>query len=165
MLQWNAIRSYFNGDSFTGMHRLFEEGMCRIHLRALQEWSNVSTNQADIQPPAPYVPDEKPPCVHLVAKLLGSGSRFMLHLLLQNISDTIIENLTVFLQVTNGNLLLEHSSAKLSLILPTSQNWLKINARDPTNQGGTISVIVIKGVELDRGLVVCATKINISPNI
>lgn len=152
------------------MHRLFQEGICRIHLRALQEWSTVSANPKDVQP-LDTIADEKR-CVHLVAKLMGSGSRFMLHLLIQNISDSVIESLTILLQVTDGQLVLERSSAKLSLILPSSHNWIKINVRDQTSQGGTISVIVIKEADpagssgfTDRGQVVCAAKISISPTI
>lgn len=152
------------------MYKQFQEGICRIHLRALQKWSNSSSISSDKQPIAT---ESKSKCVHLVAKLVGSGSRFMLHLLLQNISDQTIDSLTVMLQVTSGKLQLERTYAKFSLVLPTSQNWMKINIRDPTNQGGQVSVIVTKDIEsipsnselITRGIVVCAAKINMSPTI
>lgn len=153
------------------MYKHFQEGICRIHLRALQEWTNTSSISNDNELIATE-PNSK--CIHLVAKLVGSGSRFMLHLLLQNISDQTIDSLTVILQVTDGRLLLERTFAKLSLILPTSQNWIKINVRDPTSQGGQVSVIVTKDMEsttnlnselITRGVVVCAAKINMSPTI
>ena len=153
------------------MYQQFQEGICRLHLRALQEWMNGSSNtsdKSDVEQLA-SVPDEKR-CVHLVAKLLGFGSRFMLHLLLQNISETVIDSLTVMLQVTDGKLSLEHSYVKLSLMLPDSQNWIKINVRDSMSQGGKILVIVTKDAEPDseltiRGSVICSAQINISPNI
>jgi hypothetical protein len=157
---------------FTEMYQQFQEGICRLHLRSLQEWMNVSSNnidKADVEQLA-TVPDEKR-CVHLVAKLLGSGSRFMLHLLLQNISETVIDSLTVMLQVTDGKLSLERSCVKLSLMLPNSQNWIKLNVRDPMCQGGQVLVMVTKDAEPDsteltvRGFVVCSVKINISPTL
>lgn len=154
----------------TEMYQLFQEGMCRIRLRALRDWLNLlsSNTKADLEQLA-SVPEENR-CLHLVAKLLGSGSRFMLHLLLQNISDQVIDSLTIMLQVIDGKLVLERSSAKISLMLPTSQHWIKINIRDPTSQGGEVSVIVRKDVEPDCeltvwGSVVCAAKISISPTI
>ena len=111
-------------------------------------------------------------CVHLIAKLLGSGARFLLQLLLQNISDQVIESLTVLLQVTNGKLVLERSYVKFSLILPASQHWIKLNVQDPTSQGGQVSVIVTKNMEptsspepTHHGKVICVAEINISPTI
>ncbi|XP_057381177.1 Bardet-Biedl syndrome 1 protein-like [Daphnia carinata] len=151
------------------MYQLFQEGMCRLHLRALREWLNFSSSaKADVEQLAP-VPEESR-CLHLVAKLLGTGSRFMLHLLLQNISDQVIDSLTVMLQITDGKLVLERSSAKISLMLPAAQHWIKINVKDPTNQGGEVSVIVRKEAEPDFeltiwGSIVCTAKINISPTI
>ena len=156
---------------FTEMYQQFQEGICRLHLRSLQEWMNVSSNNIDKADVAQLatVADEKR-CVHLVAKLLGSGSRFMLHLLLQNISETVIDSLTVMLQVTDGKLSLERSCVKLSLMLPNSQNWIKLNVRDPMCQGGQVLVMVTKDAEPDseltvRGCVVCSAKINISPTL
>jgi hypothetical protein len=153
------------------MYRQFQEGICRLHLRALQEWMNVSSNTVDKTDVGPLdsVPDEKR-CVHLVAKLLGSGSRFMLHLLLQNISETVIDNLTVMLQVTEGKLSLERSCVKLAMLLPNTQNWIKISVRDPMSQGGQVIVIVTKNTEPDsestvRGFLVSSAKIYISPTI
>lgn len=154
----------------TEMYQLFQEGMCRLHLRALRDWLNLSSStKADVEQFGCSVPEESR-CLHLVAKLLGSGSRFMLHLLLQNISDQVIDSLTIMLQVNDGKLVLERSSAKISLMLPTAQHWIKINVKDPTNQGGEVSVIVRKDMEPDCeltvwGSIVCAAKINISPTI
>lgn len=96
----------------------------------------------------------------------------MLHLLLQNISEQTIESLTIMLQVTDGSLVLERTYAKLYLLLPTNQHWIKMNVRDPTSQGGQVSVIVTKDMESSthpkfstRGVVVCSAKISISPTI
>ncbi|KAK4014414.1 hypothetical protein OUZ56_026937 [Daphnia magna] len=153
------------------MYQLFQEGMCRLHLRALRDWLNLSSStKADVEQFASISVPEESRCLHLVAKLLGSGSRFMLHLLLQNISDQVIDSLTIMLQVNDGKLVLERSSAKISLMLPTAQHWIKINVKDPTNQGGEVSVIVRKDMEPDCeltvwGSIVCAAKINISPTI
>ncbi|EFX84297.1 hypothetical protein DAPPUDRAFT_314992 [Daphnia pulex] len=153
------------------MYRQFQEGICRLHLRALQEWMNVSSNTVDKTDVGPLdsVPEEKR-CVHLVAKLLGSGSRFMLHLLLQNISETVIDNLTVMLQATEGKLSLERSCVKLAMLLPNTQNWIKISVRDPMSQGGQVIVMVTKDTEPDsestiRGFLVSSAKIYISPTI
>lgn len=97
----------------------------------------------------------------------------MLQLLVQNTSNEMIDSLSILIQITDGKLELERTSAKLSLLSPGSQHWIKINARDATSQGGQVYVIVNKEIEQpigkedgnSRGVLVFATKINISPTI
>lgn len=149
------------------MYQQFQEGMCRIHLRALQEWIGLS-NSKEAQP----IVDPEKRCVHLMAKLLGSGPRLPLKLLIQNISNKVIDSLAIMMNVTSGKLSLEQSYKKLFLILPSAQEWISVNVRDQTNQGGQISVVVSKLPPDDEsvshivyGLIVYSVKIDISPTI
>lgn len=153
------------------MYHQFREGICRLHLRALQALSTRSSSARETMQLSNEPTHNR--CVHLVAKLLGSGTRFMLQLLVQNTSNEMIDSLSILIQITDGKLELERTSAKLSLLSPGSQHWIKINARDATSQGGQVYVIVNKEIEQpigkedgnSRGVLVFATKINISPTI
>jgi hypothetical protein len=155
------------GIIFLGMYQQFKEGICRIHLRALQEWKGLS-NSGEAQP----IVDPERRCVHLMAKLIGSAPRLVLKLLIQNISNKVIDSLAIMMNVTSGKLSLEQSYKKLFLLLPSAQEWVSVNVRDLTNQGGQISVVVSKLPSDDEsisqivyGLIVYSVKIDISPTI
>lgn len=147
------------------MHAKFQEGMCRVHLRALQEWSKISC----IKEIRPSEFEENRRCVHLLAKLTGGASRMILQLLVQNVKDAVLESLTVMLYVTCGKLVLERSHIELPLMIPYDQHQVHINFRDPPNKGGQITVFITTEPSLNASkstsVVVCSAKIDISPSI
>lgn len=153
------------------MYQQFQEGLCRAHLRALQEHLQTGTKQ--LQQPA--MMEEQRRCIHLLAKLSGStGTRRQLQLLIQNISKQVIEGLTVMLHVnsTSNKLAIEEPSCRLvGLLLPSSEHWITVNVQDPTNQGGQVYIIVTKdlpdedGSPIIRGQVVYSAKVDIAPTI
>lgn len=152
---------------FLEMFQQFQEGMCRIHLRALQEYIGLS-NSSEAQP----IIDPEKRCVHLMAKLLGSGPRLVLKILIQNISEKVIDSLAIMMNVTGGQLSLEQSCKKVSLLLPCAQEWVSVDIKDLANQGGQISITVSKlppdnesFSDIVYGLIVYSVKIDISPTI
>ena len=156
------------------MYQLFQEGLCKAHLRALQEQMTGGNQQHHHQQPT--IIEEQRRCIHLLAKLTGSaGTRRQLQLLIQNISQKVIEGLTVMLQ-TNGNskLTIEEPSCRLvGLLLPSNQYWITVNIQDATSQGGEVSIIVTQDLQDDdassnnitQGQVVYSAKVDIAPAI
>lgn len=142
------------------MHRKFQEGMCRAHLRALQEWCKLSS----IKEFQPMESEEDGRCVNLLAKLMG-GPRMTLQLLVQNVKDAVLESLIVVLYVTGGKLALERSHVQLPLMVPYEQRRVHVNFRDPANQGGQLAVVVMKETGSKSSVVVCSANIDISPTI
>ena len=144
------------------MYEKFREGICRVHLRALQEWIKLSSAER-VQPEVAAEEDRR--CVRLFAKVMGGATRMVLQLLVQNATDAALESLVVLLYVTSGKLLLERSHVQLPLMLPHDQQRVLVHFRDSSNQGGQITVVILREQTNSKSTVVCSAKIDISPTI
>lgn len=154
------------------MYKLFQEGLCRAHLRALQDYLKLSSTK-DVQP---VVDGVEKPSIHLLAKLTGSaGTRRQLQLLIQNTGQHVIESVDVMLHAEGNNnelMTVEPSCRQVGLLLPSAQQWITVNVQDPTGQGGQVSIVVTKDVadEVEvspvvPGHVIYSAKVEIAPFI
>ena len=103
------------------MYQDFEEGLCRAHLRVLQEWQKISLKDVRSYQPSDLISTEKH-SIHLVAKLSGSaGTRRQLQLLIQNTTNKqAIDSLTVMIHASNNKMMVDPSCREIGLLLPAS---------------------------------------------
>lgn len=143
------------------MHRKFREGMCRAHLRALQEWFKLSRAE-HVDPGVGEHEDGRR--VHLLARLAGASSRMILRLLVQNAEETALEGLAASVHPTRGELVVERQHFPLPLLLPFDQHELRVRVGDPSSRGGELAVVVFHQLG-PASRVVCSAKIDIAPAI
>lgn len=160
------------------MYKDFEEGLCRAHLRVLQEWQKISLKDVRSYQPSDLISIEKH-SIHLVAKLSGSaGTRRQLQLLVQNTTNKqAIDSLTVMIHASNNKMMMDPSCREIGLLLPAAQQWITVNVLDPGGQGGQLAIIFVKDEEnvttstinsssLNRsGHVIYSAKVDIAPSI
>ena len=104
------------------MLQQFEEGMCRIHVYALNEWrrKTVGNHQAPVELAARK-------SVHTVAHLMGFGPRYCLQLQVVNVTDQVIDCLSLMFHVTKGQLQVDVPSEKFLFIFNNLINFNSIN--------------------------------------
>lgn len=146
------------------MFQQFEEGMSRIHVYALNEWNRLSLRNH--QRPAELT---KRRGIHMVAHLMGFGPQYCLQLQVVNITDEVIDSLTLLLHVIKGNLKVDVPLEKLNFLFPSVLNRVSIPVQDVAGNGGHIIVTAIKNVAESftevRGVTICSAQLELPPTL
>ena len=130
------------------MYSLFQQGLSRMELRALQEWARMSTSFSA----NPSVAPSPTSCIHLTPKLQGMGPTYRLQLLIRNIAKTTIQHLHLSLHCSKGKLSLCPSCKKTGFLFPGHQRWLQFDISDQSGQGGQLLVDVVRDMHPDDGI-------------
>ena len=151
-------------DLSTGMFQHFEEGMSRIHVHALNEWRRTSLRSHQHSTEL-----TKRKGIHLVANLMGFGPQYCLQLQIVNITDEVIDCLTLLLHVTKGNLKVDMPLERLNFLFPSVLNRVSVPVHDVTGHGGHIVITATKNVAESssgvRGITICSAQLELPPTL
>ena len=144
------------------MYRLYEQGMCRIHLQALKEWRRIyqSSNKQNL---LQLHPDK---CIHMTSQVIGSGPRYRLQVQVTNATADVIDTLLMMLHINQGSIRLDPWSQTLNFLMPSVPHRVSIDVNDVSARGGQISILVVKeGTRAQQGVAVCSAQLELPPTL
>ena len=105
----------------------------------------------------------------MVANLMGFGPQYCLQLQIVNITDEVIDCLTLLLHVVKGNLKVDVPLEQMNFLFPSVLNRVSITVYDVTGHGGHMVITATKNVAESisgvRAVIICSAQLELPPTL